>query len=140
DTRTRGLPATDNAAALRHLRPGGSLVQPVVAPVEHAGVLPRLPCNLDRGAGSREGDAVSRDRFTRLDREPPLLAVDVELDHFAGDDLGFTLAGDLAEVGAPLPVRRPEAAAIDPVGVRAVQDQVLLPAVLRHRRVDCGRG
>ncbi len=37
-------------------------------------------------------------------------------------------------------MRRPQAAAVDPVGIDAVLDQVPMPAVAEHRRGDRGRG
>ena len=42
--------------------------------------------------------------------------------------------GDFTQVHAPLAMRRPHLAAVDPVTVGAVPDQVALPAVPRHRR------
>src|SRR4029453_14501826 len=117
-----------------------SLVQPVVASVEHARVLLRLAGDCDRWAGAGEDDAVGRERLALLDRQPPLVALDLEGDDLTGDDLGLGPLGDLAQVGAPLPVRRGHAAAIDPVRVHAPRDQMPRPPILRHRRSDRRRG
>jgi len=101
-------------------------------------VLPRLAGNCDRRPGAGEHDPVGRDRISSLDRQPPPVALDVEPDDLTVDDLGFGPLGDLAQVRSPLPVRRPHAPAIDPIGVSAVCHQMPLPAELRHRRSDQG--
>jgi hypothetical protein len=102
-------------------------------------VLPRLAGDCDRRPGAGEHDPVGRDRLSSLERQPPPVALDVEPDDLAVDDLGLGPLGDLAQVSSPLPVRRPHPPAIDPIGVSAVCHQMPLPAELRHRRSDQAR-
>ena len=113
---------------------------PVAAPVEDAGMPLRLSGHADRRPRAGDDHAVRHDRLARRERQPPLPALDAEPDDLIGDDLGRHPLRDVAQVAAPLPVRGAQPAAINPVGVKAVPDQVLVPAVRRHRRVNRGRG
>ena len=106
---------------------GRSLVQPVAASVEHARVPLRLARYADRRARAGENDAVGPDHLPRAERQLPAVAGGLEACHLPGDDLGIRLAVDFAQVITPLPVRWAEAAAVHPVGVHAVRDQVPRP-------------
>ena len=138
--RCRRLAVADHAYVLGDLvwqRPFG---QPVTAPVEHPRVLLRLAGDADRRARAGEHDAVRPDRLSLLQRQPPPPVDGLHAGHLTGDDFSLRLLGDFTQVGAPLPVRRTQPAAINPVGIGAVRDQVPLPAIVRHRRGDRGRG
>ena len=103
-------------------------------------MLRRLAVDADRRASTGDHHAVGPGRLPRLDGQPPPLAVHLQPDNLGGDDFSPRLFRDLAQVGTPLPVGGPQAAAVHPVGVGAPYDQVPLPAVVRHRRGDRGRG
>src|SRR6266567_617014 len=132
DHRGCRLAAADHARTTGNLLAERSLGQPVAAPVVHARVLLRLAGDGDRRARAGEDDAVSPDRLPRLERQPPLLAVGLQADDLTGDDLGFRPVGDFTQVGTPLPMRRAQPAAIDPVGIHATRDQMPLPRSEEH--------
>jgi hypothetical protein len=103
-------------------------------------MLLRLAGDGDRRPCASEGHAIRPDRVLPTDCQPPLLTRSLQADDLTGNDFYLGSLSDFTQVGSPLPVRRPQAAAVDPVGIGIVRDQVALPAVYGHRRSDGGRG
>ena len=135
DDRRGRLAAADHADVRCYALLEHPLMQPVAPAVEDAGVVARLAGDRDRRSAAGEYHAVGGHRLAGLDLDlPATVAADIEADDLARDDLGLRLLGDVAKVGAPLPMRRTHAATVDPVGVCAPFGQVALPREPRHRR------
>ena len=107
-------------------------VLPVTAAVQDQRMTGRLARYRDRRAGAGHDDPVRFERAAAGQPEPPAAALGVQRGHLGHEGLGPALHRDLPQVGAPLVMRGPLAAAIHPVGVRAAGDQVPRPAVGHH--------
>ena len=100
----------------------------------------RLPGHLDRWPGPGEHHAVRPQLGPTGQVEPPPVPHRLQTLDLRRDHLGSRFGGGVAQVEAPLPVGGTEPAAIDPVGVDTLLDQVPLKAKTGHRRGDRGRG
>ncbi len=135
DHRRGSLATADNTDVLRALVVELARRQPVGPPVQDPGVIKWLAGH--RGGRPRAGDdhAIGSHRVARLQRHlPAITAGNLQAGHDTADNLRLRRFGDFAQVYAPLAMRRPHPAAVDPVAVDAAPDQVALPAVPRHRR------
>ena len=134
-----GLAAADDTDVPR---PAAQVIQvlPVTAAVQDERVIVWLAGHGDRRAGAGHDDPVRLERAAAGQPQPPAAGLGLQRGHFVSDDLGPALHGDFTQVRAPLAMRRPEAAAIHPVGVAASGDQVPRPAVGHHRVGHRARG
>src|SRR5262245_48914028 len=104
--------------------------EPVSPPVQDPGVIKRLAGDGDGGPGAGDDHAVGRKRSSGRERYLPAIAGSyLQARHRIADNLGLSRFGDFAQVHAPLAVRRTHPAAVDPIAVDALRNQVTLPAV-----------
>src|SRR6185312_17526861 len=97
-------------------------------PIQDTGVITRLARHRDSRPRTGHDHAVGGNRIARLQRDlPPVTVGNLQAGHDTTDNLRLRGFGDFAQVGAPLAVCRPHPAAVDPVAVDTVPDQVALP-------------
>src|SRR5215831_17153282 len=135
DHRRGSLATADDAGVQRALMFKLVRRQPVGPPVQDPGVITRLAGHGDDRPGPGDHQAIGGYRSARLEPDvPAATAGNLQAGHDTADNFGLRRFGDFAQVCAPLAMSRAHPAAVDPVAVGAVPDQVALPAVPRHRR------